>query len=141
MQYKRFGNDIVVRMNRGEEILEQVEAVCRAEGVRLAEVSAIGATCDFTVGVFNVEEKQYHSNSFKGAFEIASLTGNITEMDGKFYQHLHMVAGDEQGRAFGGHLNRAVIGVTCEMIIRVIDGSVDRFRDETIGVNLLDFGK
>ena len=141
MEYRRFADTIIVRMNRGEELLEQLEKVALAENVKLAEVSTLGATDDFTVGVYDLAEKRYHANSFQGAFEIASLTGTITVMDGKYYAHIHMVAGDDKGRAFGGHLNRAVISCTCEMVIRVIEGRVERTRDEEIGINLLDFKK
>ena len=68
-----------------------------------------------------------------------SLTGTIDTMDGSFYTHLHMSAGDEQGRVFGGHLNRAVVSATCEMIVREIPGAVDRAFSQEIGLNLLKF--
>lgn len=51
------------------------------------------------------------------AFEIVSLTGTINTMDEEFYCHLHMSAGDDKGHVFGGHLNRALVSATCEMII------------------------
>ena len=139
MEYKRFGNTIVVRMDRGEEILEQLQLVAEKESIKLASISALGATDDFTVGVYNVAEKKYYSRHFEGAFEIVSLTGTINTMNGEYYAHLHMSAGDDKGAVFGGHLSRAVISATCEMIITLIDGQVDRKRDESIGINLFHF--
>ena len=136
MEYRRFGNTIVARIDRGEEILAAVREIAGAEHIQLASVSALGATNDFTVGVYNVDEKQYHANDFKGNFEIVSLTGTINTMDGEFYTHLHMSAGDEKGQVFGGHLNRAVVSAVCEMVITVIDGVVDRRFSEEIGLNL-----
>ena len=50
-----------------------------------------------------------------------------------------MSAGNDSGAVFGGHLNRAVISATCEMIITLIDGRVGRRRDEQIGLNLFEF--
>ena len=137
MEYKRFGNNIVVRMDRGEDIVEQVKVLAEREQIRLASVQALGAVNDFTVGVFNTETKVYGSNRFQGPYEIVSLTGTIDTMDGKFYTHLHMSAGNAQGQVFGGHLNRAVISATCEMIVTVIDGQVDRQFSVEIGLNLL----
>ena len=139
MEYRRFGNTIVARIDRGEEILAAVREIAGAEHIQLASVSALGATNDFTVGVYNVDEKQYHANDFKGNFEIVSLTGTINTMDGEFYTHLHMSAGDEKGQVFGGHLNRAVVSTVCEMVITVIDGVVDRRFSEEIGLNLFRF--
>ena len=139
MEYRRFGNTVVARIDRGEEILAAVREIAGAEHIQLASVSALGATNDFTVGVYNVDEKQYHANDFKGNFEIVSLTGTINTMDGEFYTHLHMSAGDEKGQVFGGHLNRAAVSAVCEMVITVIDGVVDRRFSEEIGLNLFRF--
>lgn len=136
MKYKRFDKTIVVRIDRGEEILDKIRELAIAENIKLASVTALGATSDFTVGVFNTAEKKYYANEFKGAFEIVSLTGTINTMDGQFYTHIHMSAGNDRGEVFGGHLNRAVVSATCEMTVTVIDGEVDRYRDDDVGLNL-----
>ena len=139
MDYRRFGNTVVMRIDKGEEILEKVKEVSLAENIKLASVSALGAVDDFTVGVFQTDKKQYKANDFRGAFEIVSLTGTINTMNGEYYCHLHMSAGDEEGRVFGGHLNRGVVSVTCEMVINIIDGTVDRETDEDTGINIFKF--
>ena len=139
MEYRKFDHTYIVRMDPGEEILEQVKALALKEHIQLASVQALGAINDFTVGVFKTDEKKYYANSFQGSYEIVSLTGTINTMDGEFYCHLHMSAGDDQGHVVGGHLNRAVISATCEMIVTVIDGQVDRQFSEEIGLNLLKF--
>ncbi len=136
MKYRRFGNTLIVRIDRGEEILDKIRELAAAENIKLASVTALGATNDFTVGVFNTAEKKYYANEFKGAFEIVSLAGTINTMDGQFYTHIHMSAGNEKGEVFGGHLNRAVVSATCEMIVTVIDGEVDRYHDDDVGLNL-----
>ena len=105
----------------------------------LAAVQALGATNSFTVGVYDVAEKQYHANTFSGSFEIVSLTGTINTMNGAFYTHLHMSAGNDKGEVFGGHLNRAVVSATCEMVVDVLDGTVDRQYDPITGLNLFKF--
>ncbi len=139
MEYRRFGQTIVARIDKGEEILEQVKVISQKENIRLAGVQALGAVGEFTVGVFRTKEKKYLANEFQGDFEIVSLTGTINTMDGEFYCHLHMSAGNEKGEVFGGHLNRAVVSATCEMLIQVIDGTVDRSFSEEIGLNLFRF--
>ena len=139
MEYRKFGNQIVVRMDRGEEILEQLAVIAEKEKIRLASVQALGAIDDFTVGVFHTKEKQYASNRFQGNFEIVSLTGTISTMNGAYYAHLHMSAGDAEGKVFGGHLNTAIVSATCEMVITLIDGRVKRKFNEEVGLNLFEF--
>ena len=139
MEYRRFNNTIVCRIDRGEEILDKIKEVALKENIKLANVNALGATNEFTVGVFKTDEKKYYSNEFRGDFEIVSLTGTINTMNGEFYTHIHMSAGNEKGEVFGGHLNKAVVSATCEMIINIIDGVVDRKFDEDIGLNLFKF--
>lgn len=139
MEYRRFGNTIIARIDKGEEILEQVKKISLNEDIKLASVQALGAINQFTVGVFKTTEKEYLSNEFSGNFEIVSLTGTINTMNQEFYCHLHLSAGNEKGEVFGGHLNRAIVSATCEMVIRMIDGRVERYFDKEIGLNLFQF--
>ena len=139
MDCRRFRDTLIVRIDRGEEMLTQMQAACERERVTLASVSALGAIDDLTVGLFDVETRRYLSNHFTGAFEIVSLTGTVTTKDGAFYPHIHISVGDREGRVFGGHLNRAVVSATCEMVIRCLDGTVEREFDETVGLNLMKF--
>lgn len=139
MEYKKFNNVIIARIDKGEEILDKVKEIALKEEIKLANINALGATNDFTVGVYNIDEKKNYANSFQGNFEIVSLTGTINTMNGEFYTHIHMSAGNDKGEVFGGHLNRAIVSATCEMVINIIDGEVDRFHDEEIGLNLFKF--
>ena len=139
MEYKRFGDTIFARLDRGEEILEQLKILALQENIKLASVRGLGAVDEFTVGVFKTDRKQYDANSFTGYFEIVSLTGTITTMDGEYYAHLHMSDGNEKGEVFGGHLNRAMISATCELVIQVVDGTVERRFDPEIGLNVFKF--
>ena len=139
MDYKRFSNAIVLRVDRGEEILEQLKAVCLKENVKLASVSGIGAINDLTSGVWDVERKEYFSNHFTGVYEVANLVGTITTMNGEYYAHIHISAGDAQGHMVGGHLNRAVVSATSEIVLHLIDGTVEREFDPGVGLNLLKF--
>lgn len=139
MEYKKYENTILARIDKGEEILEQIKVIAQKEQIKLASIQALGAIHEFTAGVFLPDEKKYISNDFFGIFEIVSLTGTISTMDGAFYCHLHISAGNEKGEVFGGHLNRAIVSATCEMVIQIINGTLDRAYDEQIGLNLLKF--
>ena len=137
MKYQRFEQTIIVRMDKGEDIVEQVKNVALKEKIKLASISALGAINEFTVGVFKTKEKKYYANEFKGDSEIVSLTGTINTMNDEYYSHMHLSAGNDQGQVFGGHLNKAIVSATCEMVIQIINGEVDRYFDEEVGLNLL----
>lgn len=139
MQYRKFGNVYAVRIDKGEEILASLKEFAVKENIAFARVSAIGAVSSFTAGVFDTKTKQYRANEFKGNFEIVSLSGTVDRMNGAYYAHLHMSAGNEKGEVFGGHLNRAVVSATCEMTLTLIDGEIDRCFDEEVGLNLWKF--
>ncbi len=139
MQYKKFKGSFFVRLERGEEILSALAALAEKEDIALGCVSGLGAVDRFTAGVFFPQEKVYRKNDFHGNFEITSLTGTITRMDGKPYLHLHMSAGNEYGKVMGGHLNEAHVSATCEIVVRVVDGSVGRAFSDEIGLNLFEF--
>lgn len=139
MEYRRFGDTLVVRLDPGEEITEQMRTLAQRENLLLANVQGLGAVSDFTAGVYDLEKKQFLPREYRGTYEIVSLTGTINTMGGEFYCHLHMSAADKTGQVFGGHLNRAVVSATCEMVITVIPGVVDRRYSEEIGLNLFQF--
>ena len=139
MEYKRFGNTVVARFDKGEEVITSIKEIALKEDIKLANINALGATNNFEVGVYNIEEKKYYSNHFKGNYEIVSLTGSINTMNGEFYTHIHMSCGDDKSNVVGGHLNKAIISATCEMFINIIDGTVDRYKDEETGLNLFKF--
>lgn len=139
MDYRRFENTIIARIDKGEEIVEKVKEIAQKEGVKLASVQALGAVNDFTVGLYDIDEKEYHANHFTGNFEIVSLTGTINTFNDEYYSHFHLSAGNDKGEVFGGHLNEAFVSATCEMVINIINGRVDRFYDEETGLNLYKF--
>jgi len=140
MEYRRFHDTIVLRVDPGEEICKTLLDLAGKEHISLAELNGLGAINRFTTGVFDTVTKEYHANHFEGAFEIVSLTGTLTRKDGQPYLHAHMSAGDAKGRVFGGHLNEAFVSATAEIVLRVIDGTVGRRMDEKIGLNLYEFG-
>ena len=62
MEYRRFNNTIVARIDKKEEILEKIKEIALKENIKLANINALGATNDFTVGVFKTGLKQEKRN-------------------------------------------------------------------------------
>jgi len=134
---KKTGDTYFVRIDKGEELVQSLDNFCKENQIKLGIIQGIGATSQITVGYFDTKQKKYFSNQFEGDFEIAPLVGNITTMDGKTYLHLHVTFGDKKFGSHSGHLNKAVISATFEGVIMVLDGEMERYHDEEIGLNLL----
>ena len=140
MDHRKFGDTYILRIDKGEEILEAIRTLCKTEDIALASVSGIGAVNDITLGVFNTEKFCYESNRFTGDYEISSCVGTATRMEGEPYLHIHMTIGNPiQGTCFAGHLNAAVVSLTGEFVIRQIDGRVGRKYSPEVGLNLFEF--
>ena len=139
MEFRRFENAYVIRMDRGEEIIETLAALCEREGIRLASVEAIGAVDRAVVGLYDVGEKVYHKKEFTEPMELTSLLGTVTEKDGKPYLHLHATFCDANMQTHGGHVNALYISATCEMVLRLLPGQVGRRPNEATGLNLFSF--
>ncbi len=140
MEYRRFSDKIVLRIDRGEDIVAKLKELCELENISLGSVSGIGAVMETEIGIFNVDTKEYFSKTVEGLYEVSNLTGNISKMNGEIYLHLHITIGDvKKNEVYAGHLNRAVVGATAEIIVSVIDGEIDRQKDDSIGLNLFKF--
>lgn len=137
MKYKRCGTRVFVRIDKGEELVENLKVICKELNIRLGSICGIGATDKVTVGLMNTKTKKYQSMEFTGDHEITSVLGNVTTMNGEVYLHLHITLGDVEHKIFGGHLTSAVISATFEGIIDTIEDQITREYHDEVGLNLL----
>lgn len=139
MQYTKLQDGYLVKVERGEELIETVTAFCAEQKIHSGSITGVGATDDVCLYYFDGEKKEYIPKIFNERdYEIISLTGNIALIDGTPFLHIHTALGDHEYQVFGGHLKSAVISVTGEVVISQIGGDVHRAYDEVCGLNLLD---
>ncbi len=102
METKRTANCLVIRLDPGEELINSLLTACQEHDIHCAQITGIGAAKKITCGVFDPKTREYHSEKFKGIFEITSLNGTITTMDGGLYPHIHVTFADEKYKVRGG---------------------------------------
>lgn len=142
MEYRKYDKDYLIRLDPGEEVAASLTELCDKEGIETASVTGIGAADRVEIGIFDPQKKEYFGRNYEGAYEIASLTGNITRQEGAPYLHLHIVIGNVvTGECHGGHMKSAQISATGELVVSVIDGAAGRRFSEKIGLNLIKFGE
>ncbi len=139
MEYKKFENHYVIRIEKGEEVLSKLKELCKIENIRLGSISGIGAANKVEIGLFNTETKEYKTTVMEGMYEVTSLIGNVTRKEEEVYLHCHINFSDTSLKTFGGHLVSLYISATCEIILTEIKGEVNRNFNDEIGLNLFKF--
>lgn len=135
----RPGRAVMGRGGFGKDVLEEITEVCRAEGISLGRVEALGAVQKATVGFYNQESRKYEIIEFDRQLEITALVGNVSLKDGQPMVHAHITLSDRQGGAFGGHLVPGTVIFACEFIIHELEGeALVRGFDEPTGLPLWD---
>ena len=129
----------MIKVERGEELMETITKFCEDHKIHSGSISGVGATNDVCLYYYDSDIEEYVAKTFSGkSFEIVSLCGNISLIDGKPFAHVHIALGDSDYSLFGGHLKSAVINVTGEVTIQMTDGSIHRSYDDVCKLNLLD---
>lgn len=139
MEYNRFDNSIIIRLDPGDEVCESIVNVAIHENVKIGRISGIGGADRLCTGVFDMIKKDYNLSNYSGIHEITSLVGNITNRDGLPYVHLHVTAIGADNNIVAGHLLSAHISLTAEIIIDVIDGEIGRIKCDKYGINKMRF--
>ncbi|HVN94032.1 MAG TPA: PPC domain-containing DNA-binding protein [Terracidiphilus sp.] len=108
----------VVILDTGEEILKSLEEFAKREKLAGSSFKAIGALMHAELGWFNWETKKYETAvKLDEQVELLSLIGDVALKDGEPQIHAHLVVGRRDGTAHGGHLLKAIVRPTCELVI------------------------
>jgi uncharacterized protein len=105
-----------------------------------AQLTAIGAFSEVTLGFFDRQKKNYQEIPVKEQVEVLSFAGNIVEKDGKPMLHAHVVIGKADATAHGGHFLQGRVWPTLEMIVTEAPAHLRRIKDEETGLPLVDLG-
>ncbi len=139
MEYRRTGDRIIVRLDEGEELIASLKALCERERVSAAWVSGCGFTTRMTLRVYDLEKDEFSYPTLTGAMEITSITGNVLPVEGVLTPHIHIAAGDYDGRVRGGHLVSCDVVATAELLLTVLDLPLYRAASEDPKQHLLRF--
>ncbi|MBN2546246.1 MAG: DNA-binding protein [Spirochaetes bacterium] len=139
MNYVKFNNYYILRIDKNEEIIETLKNFCKKNQIKLGFITGIGAVNNAVIGLFNTDNKEFIKKEFSGAFEITALNGNISQMNDEVYLHVHVTIADDKFNNYGGHFSSGIVSGTCEIVITEIEGKVDRKFNSDIGLNLFEF--
>jgi hypothetical protein len=138
VKYSVLGTNYVIRLDAGEKIIATLLSLCERDGIGSGFFHGLGAVGETELGHFDPSSNDYSWVKLSGSYEIVSLYGNITVVDGKPFIHAHAALGDETFAVRGGHLREAVVSVTCEITLTRFKDDIGRKKDEATGLFLLD---
>jgi predicted DNA-binding protein with PD1-like motif len=129
---------IMGRLQKGDDLLQALTAICQELGITLGEVKALGAVSQARVGFYRQDTRQYEWLDLSMPLEILSLEGNISLKEGKPFVHAHITLSDDAGQAFGGHLSEGTIVFATEFVIQELRAEkvLNRQMDDETGLFL-----
>lgn len=112
----RSGNLIFFRIDPDEELIASLLFLASELELRNAAiVSGVGMLNAVTLGFFSAEQNRYSETPFEGTFDLSSVQGSITTMDGRPHPHVHIVFNSAENKTFSGHVLRATCHLTIEL--------------------------
>jgi predicted DNA-binding protein with PD1-like motif len=138
MQFRKFGNSYVIRLEKGDELIASLRKFVEREKVTGGFFYGLGAVRDVSLGYFDVEKKEYKEKSFEEDFELTSLVGDISFAGEKVIVHAHVTLANSEFGVFAGHLNRTTVTATVEVVFNPLSGKLEKEVDPDTGLNLLN---
>jgi predicted DNA-binding protein with PD1-like motif len=125
----------------GDSVMDLLKAFAMQEKISGAQFTAIGAFSAVTLGYFDWDKKDYVGRDFAEQVEVASLTGDIAlGPDRAPAIHVHCVLGRRDYSAVAGHLVKATVRPTLELVLIESPVHLRKKHDPKSGLALIDLG-
>jgi predicted DNA-binding protein with PD1-like motif len=128
----------VIVFDKGDEVVAGLTAFATREHLRASHLTAIGAMRDVTLGYFDRDRRDYTRIPLAEQVEVLSLLGVITLDGPKPKLHAHIVVGQADGTARGGHLLEGHVWPTLEVVVEESPRHLQRRTDPETGLALID---
>ena len=127
-----------VILDTGDEVLSSLGDFIRREGIKAASLTAVGAFSDVVLRYFEWDKKDYRDIAVDEQVEVASLVGDVAvDPKGAPTLHIHLVVGKRDGSAMAGHLGRAHVRPTLEVIVDEAPAHLQKAVDPETGLALI----
>jgi predicted DNA-binding protein with PD1-like motif len=124
-------------MDSGDEVMEELKKFAKSQRLKASQFTAIGAFSEAIVGIFDISIKDYEKIPIQEQAEVLVLTGDISLFKDEYKIHAHVVLGKRDGTAHGGHLIKAVVHPTLEIILNESPEYLKRDMDKESEIPLI----
>ena len=122
---------------KGDEVMDGLTTFAKEAGLAGAHFTAIGAFSGATLGYFEKDRRDYKKIPVQEQVEVLSLIGDVALADGKPQVHAHVVVGTSDGSTRGGHLLKATVWPTLEVIVTESPRHLRKVHDPETGLALI----
>ncbi len=121
----------------GDEVMQGLKTFSNEHQLSSCRFTAIGAFKNATLGFFDFDIKDYKKIEVSDQAEVLSLIGDVALYGDGSEVHAHAVLGKFDGNAIGGHLLKAIVHPTLEVILEETPGYLQRRMDKETGLPLI----
>ena len=144
MDYRKYGETLYVRMDRGDEIIGGILDICKKEQIRSAVFQGIGGCGEAQIQTYLPETKSFETQTIRGMLELVSLNGNVVSDDSnELYHHTHALFSYKNGDQHciaAGHMKSVSVLYAAEIELRpVVGGVIRRQHDPETGTGFWRF--
>jgi predicted DNA-binding protein with PD1-like motif len=136
----QLGRIFMERLPYHGDLLRELNAFCRGQGVRAGYLSVIGAVKRGVFSCYDQVKQVYETVILDEELEISHCQGNVSLLDGQSFVHAHISFARANGKTLAGHLMEGTVLFAGELVLREFLGP-DRVRekDPVTGLNLWKF--
>jgi predicted DNA-binding protein with PD1-like motif len=123
----------------GDELVQGLTDWATEHQVAATSFTGIGAFGEATLGFYDLDRQEYLKIPVEEQVELLVLAGDITlDGQGGWKVHAHAVCGRRDGSTVGGHVLRAVVRPTLELVVTQTPTHLQRRHDKASGLALID---
>jgi predicted DNA-binding protein with PD1-like motif len=131
------GTTYALIFESGDEVVTALKRFANEHQLKASRFTAIGAFSEAELGFFDFAIKDYKRIKIVEQTEVLSLLGDVALYGDESQVHAHVVLGRSDGMAMGGHLMRAKVHPTLEVILEESPGYLQRQIDKETGLPLI----
>ncbi|MDQ3159028.1 MAG: DNA-binding protein [bacterium] len=133
------GYNWLIRLEKGEKVVESLIQIIRDNNIPSCWVSGIGGCLEAKVGFYDLPNQKMNWTDFKEMMEVTALQGNVSWTGTEPDLHLHVTLGKKDHTTMAGHVGELVTSGTMEIYLHRWYGPNWKKRmDPKTGIKILD---
>lgn len=120
MRDKKYDSTLCVRLNNGEDFMQQLKQLAQKYKLTNAVlINGVGMLKDAKIGYFH--NGTYQTKTIYEPTELISTSGNMyLNPSGKQEWHIHVALGEKSHAVEGGHLMGGTVWNTAEIFLKIL---------------------